>query len=193
MSNPLAAAATPAPALCPPESFAEVRARDHVMRYRRAGAGRAVLVLCGGGGTAADGTTPLWPELPGALTSQFRLIVPEVPAAAGADAATWLVDFLDGLGAASIAVVATDQFCITALELALLDADQVARVVLVPGGRAEETGLDGALATRTRGATVPLLVVRRGLPAAEALPLVMRFLAGEGADGSGTDVVAATG
>ena len=45
----------------------------------------------------------------------------------------------------------------------------------------------------TRGAAVPLLVVRRGLPAAEALPLVMRFLAGEGADGSGTDVVAATG
>ena len=179
MSNPLAAAATPAPALCPPESFAEVRARDHVMRYRRAGAGRAVLVLCGGGGTAADGTTPLGPELPGALTSRFRLIVPEVPAAAGADAATWLVDFLDGLGAASIAVVATDQFCITALELALLDADRVARVVLVPGGCAEATGLDGALAATTRRPwPLPLLVVRRGLPAGEALPLVTRFLAG---------------
>ena len=179
MPNPLAAAAA-APAICPPEAFAEVRARDHVMRYRRTGAGRAVLVLCAGGAAEGD-STPLWPELPGELAAHFRVLVPEVPAAATAegDVAVWLVDFLDGLGAAGVAVVATERFCVAALELALLDADRVARVVLVPGGRAEETGLDGALATPSRGDDIPILVVRRGLPADEALPLVTHFLAGE--------------
>ena len=168
-------------------AWSEVRAHDHVMRYRRSGVGQAVLLL-----RSDDGADALWPELGDVLAAHFRVILPEVPAD-GADVAAWLADFLEGLGVARVAVLAAEQLCLPALELALLDADQVARVVLVPGGRAEETGLDGALATRTRGAAVPLLVVRRGLPAAEALPLVMRFLAGEGADGSGTDVVAATG
>jgi pimeloyl-ACP methyl ester carboxylesterase len=195
MSNPHSAAAAvaatapiaAAPALCPPAAFAEVRARDHVMRYRRSGAGRAVLVLCAGGTTAAgEGESlPLWPELPGALAAHFRIIVPEVPAGATAagDVAALLVDFLDGLGTCGVAVVATDRFCVAALELALLDADRIARVVLVPGGggnsggAGEATALDGALATTARAARpVPLLVVRRATPAAEALPLVTRFL-----------------
>jgi hypothetical protein len=76
-------------------------------------------------------------------------------------------------------VVAADPFCIPALELALLDADQVARVVLVPGGEAGETGLDGALATTTRASSISLLVVRRGLSASDALPIVTRFLDGD--------------
>ncbi len=161
----------PAFAARPPETWAEVRAHDHVMRYRRSGVGRAVLVL-----RSADEPEPLWPELADALAARFRVIIPEMPAAA--DVAAWLTDFLEGLGTASVAVVAAEPFCIPALELALLDADQVARLVLVPGGQAEETGLDGALATTTRGASMPLLVVRRGLSAGEALPLVMCFLTG---------------
>ena len=165
----------PASAARPPETWAEIHAHDHVMRYRRSGLGRAVLVLL----HSADGPEPLWPELVDALADRFRLIVPELPAA-GADVAVWLTDFLEGLGTAGVVVIAADPFCIPALELALLDADQVARMVLVPGGQAEETGLDGALATTTRGASVPLLVVRRGLPAGEALPLVTCFLAGDG-------------
>ena len=168
MPNPSAAARQP-------DTWAEVRAHDHVMRYRRSGIGRVVLVL-----RSDDGPEALWPELADALAARFRLIVPEVPAA-DPDVAAWLTDFLEGLGMGGVAVVATDQLCIPALELALLDSDQVTRVVLVPGGRAEETGLDGSLATTTRTASVPLLVVRRGLSAPEALPLVTRFLAGDGA------------
>lgn len=160
----------PDAAALPPETWAEVRARDHVMRYRRSGAGPAVLLLC-----SADGPEPLWPELLQLLATRSRLIVPEVPAA-GADVASWLTDFLEGLGTARVAVVAAAPFCLPALELALLDRDQVARLVLVPGGGAEETGLGGVLTTATRPAPVPLLMVRRGLPAAEAMPLVMRFL-----------------
>jgi hypothetical protein len=63
-----------AAAICPPETWAEVRAHDHVMRYRRSGTGRAVLVL-----RSADGAEALWPELHDALAARFRLIIPEVP------------------------------------------------------------------------------------------------------------------
>src|SRR5437763_1728572 len=70
----------PTPAITPPcqiaEAWAEIRTHDHVTRYRRAGTGRAVVVL-----DAADGE-PLWPELIAALAERFRLIVPEVPPAA---------------------------------------------------------------------------------------------------------------
>ena len=155
-------------------TWSEVRAHDHVMRYRRSGAGPAVLLLHPG-----EASDALWPELLHVLSSSFRIILPDLPDDAD-DVATWLADFLEGLGFAHVAVLAAAGFCLPALELALLDADQIARVVLVPGGRAEETGLDGALATGSRDTEVPLLVVRRGLPAGEALPLVTRFLAGEG-------------
>ncbi|HET7459500.1 MAG TPA: hypothetical protein VFJ74_17750 [Gemmatimonadaceae bacterium] len=178
MPNPPSPAAAAA-ALRPSEPWAEVRARDHVMRYRRAGAGRAVVVLHPAH-TASDGAA-LWPGTADALVAaRFRVIVPELlPTTTDAgDVAVWLLDFLDGLGAEGVAVVATEPLCVAALELALLDADRVSRVVLVPGGRADETGLDGALATSTRASSVPLLVVRRGLPAADALPLVTRFLSG---------------
>jgi len=159
-----------------PETWAEVRAHDHVMRYRRSGAGRVVLVLHADGDDGAADS--LWPELAAALAERFRLIVPEAPAdgADVADVSAWLGDFLEGLGAAGVALVAADRLCIPALELALLDADQIARVVLVPGGPATESGLDGALATTARRTSIPLLVVRRGTPAAEAVPLVMGFL-----------------
>ena len=163
------------PATRPPETWAEVRAHDHVMRYRRSGAGRVVLVLHADGDDGAADS--LWPELAAALAERFRLIVPEAPAD-GADVSAWLGDFLEGLGVSGVALVAADRLCIPALELALLDTDQIARVVLVPGGRGTETVLDGALATSARQASLPLLIVRRGMPADEAVPLVTGFLAG---------------
>jgi pimeloyl-ACP methyl ester carboxylesterase len=161
--------------LNPPSTttLAEVRAHDQVMRYRRAGAGRPVVVL-----RAAPGAVPLWPELDESLEGAFRVITPEVPAT-GADVARWLGGFLEGVGLERAALVATDGFCLPALELALLNGDQVERLVLVPAGHAGDTGLDGTLATSLAGVAVPLLVVRRGLPSAEALPLLMHFLQGD--------------
>ena len=156
-----------------PESWAEVRSHDHVMRYRRSGTGPAVLLL-----RSPDEPGTLWPHLADELASRFRLIVPEAPAA-GTGIARWLADFLEGLGLPSVAVIAADVFCIPALELALLGGDQVSRVVLVPGGEADNAGLDGTLATPVREDAVALLVVRGGLPAAEALPLVTDFLSAE--------------
>jgi pimeloyl-ACP methyl ester carboxylesterase len=124
---------------------------------------------------AAPDSVPLWPELDESLAESFRVITPEVPAT-GADVAHWLSGFLEGVGLERVALVATDGFCLPALELALLGADHVERLVLVPAGHAGETGLDGTLATSLAGVAVPLLVVRRGLSSEEALPLLMQFL-----------------
>jgi hypothetical protein len=158
-----------------PEAWAEVRANDRVMRYRRAGTGRAVIVLY-----SANDPQPPWPALVDALVDAlgagFRLILPEPPDA-DADIAEWLADFLEGLGMSNIGIVAAGRFCIPTLELTLLGVDQVARIVLVPNGRGGETGLGGALETATGQAVVPLLVVRDGHPMEEILPIVTRFLA----------------
>jgi pimeloyl-ACP methyl ester carboxylesterase len=151
-------------------AFAEVRAHDQVMRYRRAGAGRPLLVL-----RSALDPDSLWPELEASLTGAFRVLTPEVPAGCG-DVASWLGGFMEGVGLDRVALLAADGCCLSALELALLGSDRVERLVLVPAGNAGETGLDGTLATSLDGIAIPLLVVRRGLPADEAIPLLTQFL-----------------
>jgi hypothetical protein len=154
------------------EMWAEVRAHEHVMRYRRSGTGRAVLLLHDG-----QGGEPFWPELPPALDGRFRVIVPQTPAL-DVDIVGWLADFLEGLGLTDVGILVADELCTQAIELTLLDADQIGRIVLVPRGRGDAPGLTGSLATAARRTTVPLLVVRRGLPAEEALPVIGRFLDG---------------
>jgi pimeloyl-ACP methyl ester carboxylesterase len=153
-----------------PSTIAEVRAHDQVMRYRRAGAGRPVIVLRG-----ADDPDALWPELDAELVSRFRVVTPELPADCD-DVAAWVADFLEGVGLDRVVVVAAEPCCLSALELALLGADQVERLILVPAGAAGETGLDGTLARTLAGVSMPLIVVRRGLSAAVALPILRNFL-----------------
>jgi pimeloyl-ACP methyl ester carboxylesterase len=147
-----------------------VRVRDRVMRYRRVGAGRPLVVLRG----AADGDA-LWPELDAPLAARFRVLVPELPEGCD-DLAAWIGAFLEGVGLDRVTLLAAEPCCLAALEVALLDPHRVERLALVPAGVATETGLDGTLATTLAGATVPLLVVRRGLPADEAIPLLRHFL-----------------
>ena len=154
--------------------FAEVRAHDQLMRYHRTGSGRPVVVLR----TSNDDS--LWPELTACLAVAFRVLTPDVPAG-DADMARWLGGFLEGIGLHRVTVIAADAFCIPALELVLLGADQVERLVLVSTGAAAETALDGTLATSVDGAAVPLLMMRRELPATDALPLLMDFLRGRSA------------
>ena len=156
------------PIFDPSETLAEVRAHDQVMRYRRAGAGRPVVVLR----ATADA---LWPELDAHLVTRHRVVTPALPPDCP-DLAAWTGAFLDGVGLDRVTLVATEPFCLPALELALLDGHRIERLVLVPSGTAAETGLDGALATTLAGVSVPLLVVRRGLGAADALRLLRDFL-----------------
>jgi pimeloyl-ACP methyl ester carboxylesterase len=156
-------------------ALAEVRAHDQVMRYRRAGAGRPLLVL-----RPVLDPESLWPELEASLTGAFRVLTPEVPAGCD-DIAAWLGGFLEGVGLDRVSLLAADGCCLPALELALLGSDRVERLVLVPAGHAGETGLDGTLATSLDGIGIPLLVVRRGLPASEAIPMLTHFLEGRSA------------
>lgn len=153
------------------ESWAEIRAHERVMRYRRTGTGRASIVLC-----SPDDPQAPWPDLVHALGARFRLLLPEPPGA-DTDIAEWLADFLEGLGMSNIGIVAADRFCMPALELTLLGVDQVGRIVLVPKGRGGEAGLGGALEAAAGQVVVPVLIVRGGQPVEEIVPLVMRFLA----------------
>ena len=152
----------------PSETLAEVRAHDQVMRYRRTGAGRPLVVL-------RAGDDALWPELDAELATRFRVVTPELSPRCD-DVAAWVRGFLEGVGLERVTLVAAEPCCLAGLELALLDTGQVERLVLVPGGTAGESGLDGTLAPTLAGVGVPLLVVRRGLAAADALPLVRNFL-----------------
>ncbi len=154
----------------PASTLAEVRANVQVMRYHRAGAGRRLVLL-----RAASDRDSIWPELDAHLVATFRVFTPDLPPDCG-DVAAWMKDFLEGIGLDRVQLIAAEPCCLAALELALLSPEQIERLVLLPGGLASETGLDGTLATTLAGVSVPLLVVRRGLSAAEALPMLRNFL-----------------
>ena len=158
------------------ETHAEVCAHDHVMRYRRCGVGRTLLVLDG-----ADGADPLWPDLVDAMGARFRLVAPDVHP--GAMTGRWLADFLEGLGIACVDVVATDACCVAALELALLYPERVTAIVLLADAEADDDLplVDGSLVSGTPAAPVPLLVARRAPGTRVVLPLVARFLDGPSA------------
>jgi len=151
-------------------AWAEVRARDQVVRYHRSGVGRTVLILC-----SHNDPEPLWPELLETLGAGYRLIVPEPPVDE-TDLVSWLADFLEGLGVSNVIILAANRFCIPALELALLEGDQVARLVLVPQGNGRAGEAAATLVTQTRQARVPLLIVPRGQPASETVSVITGFL-----------------
>jgi hypothetical protein len=154
------------------DGWAEVRAHDRVVRYRRSGAGRPVLLL-----QPQTSTDTLWPELLELIGQRTRLIVPEPPAS-DREAEAWLSALLEGLGMRNITVIATDGFCIAALERALLSPEQIAAVILVYSGRGSESAVEGRLAAPAQSAAVPLIVLRRDRAASEVLPVVEAFLRG---------------
>jgi hypothetical protein len=140
-----------------PAVWAQVRIRDQTMRYRRRGAGRPVVLL-------DDGADTGWPALGGPLdgapgdllAAHFRTIRPELPAAAPLALATWLRDFLDGIGVDAPALVALGCHARVALALARTDADRVARVLVVTEGAAADGGADHGPGVPV---AVPVLVV----------------------------------
>ena len=160
-----------------PDVWAEIRTREQVIRYRRVGAGHPVLVLAE--------QQEICPNVVRALTEAgaVRLIMPELPAEA-VHVAGWAADFLEGIGATSVGLLATPLFAAAAIELAMLGAVQISRVVLV----AEESGRYGRwcegwqraeLDCVDHGVRVPLLLVHKGLSMDEIGPLVRRFFDAE--------------
>ena len=153
----------------PREGWARVHAHDRVMRYLRRGAGRPIVAL------SDDTTTDApWPVLAAALTARYRVLLPELPAdVVGGDFVAWLDAFLDGIGAAPVAILAFGRRCAETLAFAAADGGRLARVVLVPG----ESGAAAALAATGR-APVPVMVVPPVAPTDMAFPAVQRFLQG---------------
>jgi len=154
------------------DGWAEVRAHDRVVRYRRMGAGPAVLLV-----QPHSSLTPLWPEFLELIGRGSRLMIPDPPAN-DIEVEEWLGALLEGLGMRNVTVVATDGFCIAALERAMLSPEQVARVILISSGRGSESAVDGKLATPAQSAAVPFLVLRRDRPVSEILPMAESFLRG---------------
>ena len=160
------------------EPWAEVRAHDRVMRYRRFGVGRPVVVL-----HAPDDHDPFWPALLEVLGAGCRLILPELPDPE-ADLTAWLAGFLEGLGAARVRILAAERFALPVLELALLETDQIVGLVLVTSGPSASDMGRGTLESATGRALVPMLHVRRADPADGAVSLIADFLADGMADPS---------
>lgn len=172
MSNSLVFSQRP-----PSDVWAEIRTSEQVIRYRRVGAGHPVLVLAE--------QQEVCPTVIGALTDAgaVRLIMPEVPVEA-VHVAGWAADFLEGIGATSVGLLATPSFAGAAIELAMLGVVQISRVVLV----AEEAGSFGRwcegwqraeLGCGENMVRVPLLLVHKGLPMDQIGPLVRSFFSDE--------------
>jgi len=154
--------------------WAEVRAHDQVMRYRRLGTGRPLLVL------EACSELPIHPELRRALAESHRLVMPELPTGE-VHLANWLSDFMEGMGTSRLPLLATEGFFAPALELALLGNDQVARIAFLAEDRGmapypTETHAQGVVDSATTKARVPVLLLRRTQSLSEIVALVRNFL-----------------
>ena len=156
----------------PSDAFAQVRTADHVTRYTRVGAGRPVVVL-----DDHSSAETIWPKLVSHLAIERRILIPEVPRTEPRFAA-WLRGFIDGMGLPPLTLVAAGDLCLPAIEFALLEPERVERLILIPCGSAEETGLSGALSSTLGSSDVKLLVVRRDAPSTEAISIIETFLAG---------------
>lgn len=154
--------------LDPDTPWCEIRLGEQTTRYVRLGMGRPVVLLAGS-------PAPIWPGAIEALAARNRVYAPEIPGDLSA-VGRWLRGFLDGVGAERPTVIATSSLCIPALEYALLEPDRLDRLVLVPDGTAEETGLDGTLGATNGAATLPILVLRREHPPDSAVEVLMSFL-----------------
>lgn len=150
------------------DPWCEIRLADRVMRYRRFGAGRPLVLLS----ELAD--AGLWPASVTAIAGSRRVYIPDLTRD-DTGFVTWLQGFMDGVGAERPAILATGALCIAALEFALLEADRVERLALIPAGQFEETGLDGVLAPSRDGPSLPILLLRRDYPDAAAVERLTRF------------------
>jgi hypothetical protein len=149
------------------DGWAEVRASNQIVRYRRTGAGRPAVLLY-----SVHDNEALWPEVLEALASRYRLIVP-TPPEAGADVESWLAALIDGLGLSSCIAIATDGFGMASLQRAV-ESGRIGRVVQV----VESDTVSGGTRPPALPDRTPLLVLRRNQPAAEVIPELLVFLQG---------------
>ena len=155
------------------DNCAQVRTADHITRYTRVGSGRPVIIL-----DAPSRSQTLWPDLIDQMALTRRVLVPEVITAEPRFTA-WLRGFIDGMGLPPATIVAVGDLCLPSIEFTLLEPERVERLILVPSGGVEETGLTGVLTSTLGSADVEMLVVRRDFPANDAISIIERFLRGD--------------
>ena len=140
---------------------AEVRVGEHVTRYVRRGSGPSV-VLVGADANA----NPVWGPLVERLEVGHRIVVPQPPPA-NADIATWLREFIEGLGLSDVVLVAGNGTSDAALELANTDDFLIRKLVLMPNA-GDSVG--------TASSSERTLVVPPGGAAADLLRQIEEFI-----------------
>ena len=155
------------------DNRAQVRTADHITPYTRVGSGRPVIIL-----DAPSRSQTLWPDLIDRMALTRRVLVPEVTTAEPRFTA-WLRGFIEGMGLPPATIVAVGDLCLPSIEFTLLEPERVERLILVPSGGVEETGLTGVLTSTLGSADVEMLVVRRDFPANDAISIIERFLRGD--------------
>jgi len=155
------------------DNCAQVRTADHITRYTRVGSGRPVIIL-----DAPSRSQTLWPDLIDQMALTRRVLVREV-ITAETRCTAWLGGFIDGMGLPPATIVAVGDLCLPSIEFTLLEPERVERLILVPSGGVEETGLTGVLTSTLGSADVEMLVVRRDFPANDAISTIERFLRGD--------------
>lgn len=118
----------------PQRLYGVVHAGSSTTRYARAGSGTTVVLLM---------TRPLDHDTAGsalfeALSKRLRVIAPELPARASSaradelrEVATWMQEFLDGLGIDRASLVMDEELALTTLGFTLADPARIARIALI--------------------------------------------------------------
>jgi pimeloyl-ACP methyl ester carboxylesterase len=150
--------------------WAEVRARDTVVRYRCHGAGRLV-VLVAGLDDAREGTTPLV----AALAEGARVLQLASPATRR-PFADWLSDVLDGLGMHDVTLLVSAALRADALELGMRDGQRVGRLVIIDAFDAPPRDVESTPRNERSGAPIPMLVVAGAAGSAFAAAHILRFI-----------------
>lgn len=114
---------------------AEVRVGDHVIRYLRRGSGPSIVVV-----SDAGDSHPMWLRLIESLAPSHRIFVTQPPPT-GVDMASWIRGFIEGIGLASIILIAGGAAAGAAMEVAAADDFTVRKLILLPVD-GDEAGLD---------------------------------------------------
>ena len=105
---------------------AEVRVGDHAIRYLRRGSGPSIVVVSDSGDSH-----PMWQRLIESLAPSHRIFVTQPPPI-GVDVASWLRGFIEGIGLASIILIAGGAAGGGAMEVAAADDFTVRKLILLP-------------------------------------------------------------
>jgi hypothetical protein len=99
---------------------------DHAIRYVRRGSGPSIVVV-----SDVGDSHPMWHRLIESLAPTHRIFVTQPPPT-GVDLTSWLRGFIEGIGLASIILIAGGAASAAAMEVAAADDFTVRKLILLP-------------------------------------------------------------